>query len=136
MIKSRGLLHDWRIKIAIPKLGNYCSNKDQDFLGPLFFQTICPDLSPNVGRGKKEANETVQGKKYNQMRFTGQIKLEEVLKHFNVLACHYTLLAEDIDFDSFVQLTEADMEKMQLRIGPKRKLLAAIDGIVFLANCV
>ena len=64
------------------------------------------------------------------MTFSGEVKLEEVLKHFNILACHYTLLSEDIDFDAFFKLTEADLVQMQFRIGPKRKLLSAITGKV------
>ena len=62
-------------------------------------------------------------------RFNGEVKLEEILYHFNILNTHQKFVDYNIDLDAFLLLKESDLDDLDFSLGPKVKILNAISGM-------
>ena len=55
--------------------------------------------------------------------------LAELLDTLGIAQCAPALEAEDIDLESVMLLSDADMRELGLKMGPRRKLTAYITGV-------
>jgi hypothetical protein len=132
--------HDWRFRIAFPKLETFCTSQKGPYFLTNFFKStlgfrtanIDGDLTSLVNKNGallcKEISISGINKILARENFNGEVKLVELLVYFNLMNCHYRFLDEDITFNSFQQLRQDDLERMGFRLGTIRSILAAIYG--------
>jgi hypothetical protein len=117
--------HDWRFRIAFPKLETFCTSQKGPYFLTNFFKSTLGFRTANID-GDLTSLVNKNGALLSRENFNGEVKLVELLVYFNLMNCHYRFLDEDITFNSFQQLRQDDLERMGFRLGTIRSILAAI----------